>query len=38
MAFETKSLKSLGSKIWNIMPYHMNAAETLNSFKDLNKK
>ena len=33
VAFETKSLESLGPKIWNNMPYHIKFAENLNVFK-----
>ena len=38
MTFETKSLESLGPKIWNNLPYHMKSAENLNVFKNLIKK
>ena len=36
--FGTKSLESLGSKIWNNMPCDIKSAENLNVFKNLIKK
>ena len=36
--FGTKSLESLGSKIWNNMPCDIKSAENLNVFKNLFKK
>ena len=38
VAFGTKSLESLGLKIWNNMPCYIKFAENLNVFKDLIKK
>ena len=35
VAFETKSLGSLGLKIWNNMTCHIKSAENLNVLKDL---
>ena len=37
-AFGTKSLESLGPKIWNNMSYHIKFAENLNTFQDFIKK
>ena len=37
VAFRTKSLKSLGPKIWNNMPYHTKSGENLNASKDVTK-
>ena len=36
--FGTKSLESLGSKIWTNMPCDIKSAENLNVFKNLIKK
>ena len=38
VTFGTKSLESLGPKIWNNLPYHIKSAENLNVFKNLIKK
>ena len=38
VTFGTQSLKSLGPKIWNNLPYHKKSAENLNVFKNLIKK
>ena len=38
VTFGTKSLESLGPKIWNNLPYHTKSAENLNVFKNLVKK
>ena len=38
VTFGTKSLESLGPKIWNNLPYHIKSAENLNVFKNLFKK
>ena len=38
LAFGTKSLESLGPKIWNNMPFHTKSAKNLKVFKDLTKK
>ena len=35
VTFGTKSLESLGPKIWNNLPHHMKSAENLNIFKNL---
>ena len=38
VTFGTKSLESLGPKIWNNLPYHIKSAENLNVFRNLTKK
>ena len=38
VAFGTKSLESLGPKIWNNMPHHLKFAKNLTIFKNLIKK
>ena len=35
--FGYKSLKVLGPKIWNNLPYHVKSSENLDTFKDLLK-
>ena len=36
-AFVSKSLKLLGPKIWNNLPYHTKSSENLDTFKNLLK-
>ena len=38
VTFGTKSLKRLGPKMWNNLPYHIKSAENLSVFKNLIKK
>ena len=38
VTFGTKSLESLGPKIWSNLPYHIKSSENLNVFKNLIKK
>ena len=35
--FGTKSLRCLGSKVWNSLPYHIKSSENLSIFKTLKK-
>ena len=35
VTFGSKSLESLGPKIWNNLPHHIKSAENLNIFKNL---
>ena len=38
VTFGTKSLESLGAKIWNNLPDHIKSSKNLNVFKNLIKK
>ena len=38
VAFGTNSISSLGSKIWNNLPYHLKCSESLAVFKQIIKK